>query len=189
MTLPSQALVLDLACLWPGWRAVPVRWDTRGSFASAAPPGTGERRRASGRTAPACLACAMGTARRANLRRVSRADKTGSSKRLFFLGWLMKQKPCPSLFQACAIAGITRRGLTVRSAVMGITETRQRARPQTASPAHAQAARAVPSCPAQKRWCAPAARLALQVCSYTKSLFNSTPHVPVEMCLLPVLGL
>lgn len=132
MMLPSQVLVLDPVCLWPGWRAAPVQWDMRGSFVSAAPLGTGERHQASGPTAPACLALAMGTARHVSQRRVH------------------------------AIAGITQQGTTVRSAVMAIMEMRQWARPQTASPAHAQAAQAVPSCPARRRLCAPAARLALQ---------------------------
>lgn len=176
MMLPSQVLVLDPVCLWPGWRAAPVQWDMRGSFVSAAPLGTGERHQASGPTAPACLALAMGTARHVSQRRVRRADKTGSSKRAVVLsGFDDEAKPCPSLFQVHAIAGITQQGTTVRSAVMAIMEMRQWARPQTASPAHAQAARAVPSCPARRRLCAPAARLALQVRSYMKSLFFYTP--------------
>lgn len=55
---------------------------------SAAPLGTGERHQASGPTAPACLALAMGTARRASPRRVRGDDKAGSSKRAMVLSGL-----------------------------------------------------------------------------------------------------
>lgn len=88
MMLPSQVLVLDPVCPWPGWRAAPVQWDMRGSFVSAAPLGTGERHQALGPTAPACLALAMGTVRHASQRRVRRADKTGSSERAVVLSGL-----------------------------------------------------------------------------------------------------
>lgn len=128
----SQVLVLDPVCPWPGWRAAHVQWDMRDSSVSAAPLGTGERPQALDPTAPACLACAMGTARHVIPR------------------------------QACAIAEITRQGLTVRSAAMGIMVMPRLAQPRTASPAHAQASQAVPLCPAPRRLCAPAARLALQ---------------------------
>lgn len=80
--LPSQALALDQVCPWPGWRAAPVPWDTRGSSVSAAHLDTGERRRALGPTAPACLVLATGTVRHVSPRQVRGADKTGSSKRV-----------------------------------------------------------------------------------------------------------
>lgn len=98
----------------------------------------------------------------------NREQQEGGSS---FLGWTVKQNSRLSLFQVCAIAGITRQGLTVRSAVMGITVMLRLAQPRTASLVHAQASRAVPLCPAPRRLCAPAARLALQVCSYRKHLF------------------
>lgn len=81
MMLPSQVLVLDLACLCPGWRAAPVQQDMRGSSVSAAPPGTGERHQAWGLTAPVCHALATGTARPASPRLVRGDHETGSSKR------------------------------------------------------------------------------------------------------------
>ena len=130
MTLPSPVLSQGPACPQRGWRAAPVQQATRGSSVSAAPLGTAEKPPAWGPTAPACLAPAMGTARPVILRR------------------------------ACATAGITRQALTARSAAMGTTGMRQRAQPWTASPAPAPAAPAVPSCPAQRRLCAPAARQA-----------------------------
>lgn len=55
---------------------------------SAAPLGTGERPRASGPTAPVCLARATGTARRAIPRQVRGAEQTGSSKRVVLLSWI-----------------------------------------------------------------------------------------------------
>lgn len=104
----------------------------------------------------------------------------GAARGLFsFLCWMKNKKMC-SLFQVCATVGITQRGLTARSAAMGITGMQRQAQPWTASPARAPVAPAVPSCPAQGRLCAPAARLALQVSPYQKGLC-STPHVPVGM--------
>lgn len=172
MMSPSQALVLDPVFLWLGWRAARVQWDMRGSSVSAAPLGTAERPRASGPTAPVCPARATGTARRVTPRRVRGAEQTGNSKKggSPFVGWTTKQNSSPSPFQACATAGITQRGLTVRSALMVFMVMPLLAQPRTASPARAQAPRAVPLCPAPRRLCAPAVRLALQVCSYTKHL-------------------
>lgn len=130
MMLPSPALSQGPACPRRGWRAAPVQQATRGSSVSAAPLGTVERPLDWGPTAPACLAPAMDTARPVILKRV------------------------------CVTAGITRRALTVRSAVMGTTEMQQRAQPWTASPARAPAAPAVLLFPARRRLCAPAARQA-----------------------------
>lgn len=99
---PSQVLTLDLVCLWPGWRAAHVQWDTRGSSVSAAPLGTGERPRASGPTAPVCLARATGTARRAILRQVRGAEQTGRARGWFFSPGLDSEAKLTSL----SIAGM-----------------------------------------------------------------------------------
>lgn len=169
MTLPSPVLSQGPACPQRGWRAAPVQQATRGSSVSAAPLGTAEKPPAWGPTAPACLAPAMGTARPVILRRVSSNREQRAV--LFVLAEEGKKNPLASLFQACATAGITRQALTARSAAMGTTGMRQRAQPWTASPAPAPAAPAVPSCPAQRRLCAPAARQAPPVSPCQKGTF------------------